>query len=149
MITSNAGAEFTTKTTIIVVLGWQLPENPTIRPAQMVLLGGNKHAASMVILSPELHQNRNSTGPESRIGGFVEIPKCENESLKAQRQLRNEVVQSTKSPHRNKGCCSFCRAMKVRVFQGDVPKAHGRRSPAAHLLTVVTLSSRFLTLHDS
>ena len=42
MITSNAGAEFTTKTTIIVVLPGLQGENTLVRLGEMVVLRCNK-----------------------------------------------------------------------------------------------------------
>jgi hypothetical protein len=42
MITSNAGAEFTTKTTIIVVLPGLQGENTLVRLGEMVVLRRNK-----------------------------------------------------------------------------------------------------------
>ena len=66
MITSNAGAEFTTKTTIIVVLPGLQGENTRVRLGKTVVLRRNKPGEFELIRGAEV---------PNRIGAFAKIRK--------------------------------------------------------------------------
>jgi hypothetical protein len=70
MITSNADAEFTTKTTIIVVLARLQWENTAFLLAQTVVLQCSK--------GPEFCADSREPKSQNRIGAFAKIRKYEN-----------------------------------------------------------------------
>ena len=74
MITSNAGAEFTTKTTIIVVLPDLQGENTLVRLGEMVVLRCNKPGESALIRG----------SPNSKTGSAI-LQKYGNTRIRASR----------------------------------------------------------------